>query len=194
MTPENRRTLNPPHSRAPSHRRIHLQVAPPASPLSIDITNSLLFSNDAPLLSSGTSSLVDHAPRRPAPSSEPPAVTGLDLLSEVHSSVGEKGSRASCKRAHLSSVPFLAAEHTEVGSYRQFHSSCPDNDNAIGSSSRSHPTLGVFSSTSKRSDPTTSTSPDTRLYSCIEANRTYRCSTDNGLSGDEGHRDEHRRK
>jgi hypothetical protein len=110
MTPENRRTFNPPHSRsrARTHRRTHLQVAPPASPLSTDITNSLLFSNDAPLLSSDTASLFDPAPGRPALPSEPLAVPGLDLLSAVNSSAEEKGRRAS-----PSSVPSLAAENKQ---------------------------------------------------------------------------------
>ena len=111
MTPENNRAFNnPPYQRPPSHRRIHLQVAPPASPLSTDITNSLLFSNDAPLFSPGPPSIIDHAPGRPVPSSELPAVRGLDLLSEPNSSVEENSSRARCKGAHAPSVPFVAKE------------------------------------------------------------------------------------
>ncbi len=66
-------------------------------------------------------------------SSELPAVRGLDLLSELNSSVGENGSRARCKGAHASSVPFVGTEHKQqkvVRSYRKCHGSLPDNDNA----------------------------------------------------------------
>jgi len=140
MTPENRRPLNHPlHSTAPLHRRIYLQMAPPASPLSTDITNSLLFSNDAPLLSSDPPSLVDYALGRPAPPIEPPAVQRLDLLSEVNGSVGENASRSICKRAHASSAPFLAAEHKqqkEVRSYKYRHISRPYSYNSLDSISR----------------------------------------------------------
>ena len=140
MTPENSRTFN--HPRPPSYRRIHLQVAPPASPLSTDITHSLLFSNDAPLISSDAPSLIDHAPGRPVPSSELPPLHGLDLLSEPNSSVGENSSRARCKGTHASSVPSVATEHEQknmVRSHKECRDSFPDNDDSLASSAGRHP-------------------------------------------------------
>ena len=143
MTPENSRTFNnPPYPGSPSHRRIYLQVAPPASPLSTDITNSLLFSNDAPLFSSDAPSLFDHAPGRPVPSSELPTVRGLGLLSEPNSGVGENSGQARCKGVHASSVPFIATEHKQqkvIRLHRKCYDSLPDIDNPLASSTGRHP-------------------------------------------------------
>lgn len=67
------------------------------------------------------------------PPSELPAAQGLDLLSELNSSVRENGSRARCEGVHASSVPFVATEHKQqkvVRLYRKCYDSLPDNDNA----------------------------------------------------------------
>lgn len=120
MTPENRRTLNPLHTRASSHRRIYLRTASPASPLSTDITDSLLFANDAPLLSADPPPLIDHAPGSPVSPSDVSAGRGSYQLSEATSGVWENGGAARCKAAHASSIPFLAVEDDQQGEVRPY--------------------------------------------------------------------------